>query len=206
MEISFEPIEHPSTFEIGIEWTIFLLQVFLCTLSAYLLVFHASMATIVAALIRTRLESRHQSAQLKTLAAELRQLKVELSLISPTGQYAAYIRKEREMNGKRDEFEKEKEMCEGSLPTKMKIDMIGKLVVHGASFILMWITAHLSFACLPTNVFYPISYLFAWPRIPYFSSDTGGCAEDTSRISLFIVIAMFFTTVKNFKSRTALEA
>ncbi|CAJ0573598.1 unnamed protein product, partial [Mesorhabditis spiculigera] len=176
MEVTMEPLEQTLTSDVVLSWIFLGIQVFLCLLAAYLYVFQEIMGTFLATIIKARLIARHQTPELREKGKELARLKKEFSEISPTGDYAKFIRKEREVNKAEEEYTAEKTRVEGKMPDKMKIDMMSKAIVNIAAFILMWLTASLTFACLPSEIFFPVSYIFAFPRIP-FTAASGNCGE-----------------------------
>ena len=104
------------------------------------------------------------------LKQKIAELKRELHGISPTGEFARYFKKDREMNKATEELTKLEAENSSETARNLKIDTVVRVLMQFSALALLRYVSGITAYCIPDTIFWPFNILVRFPAI--FGNDT----------------------------------
>ncbi|EGT55391.1 hypothetical protein CAEBREN_06016 [Caenorhabditis brenneri] len=119
----------------------------------------------------------------KVLAAKQKvgELKRELHGISPTGEFARYFKKDRELNKATDELTALEAENTSETARNLKIDTIVRVVMQVSALALLRYVSSITAYCIPDTIFWPFNLLVRFPAV--FGNNS--CPTEFAEVSGF---------------------
>ncbi|KAF1754294.1 hypothetical protein GCK72_020854 [Caenorhabditis remanei] len=134
------------------------------------------------------------------LKQKIAELKRELHGISPTGEFARYFKKDREMNKATEELTKLEAENSSETARNLKIDTVVRVLMQFSALALLRYVSGITAYCIPDTIFWPFNILVRFPAI--FGNDT--CPTEFAEVSgfalAFLMIHLFNLTWKTCRS------
>ncbi|KAM3716161.1 Protein GET1 [Dirofilaria immitis] len=140
------------------------------------------------------------NSRIEILASEIKQMKSDLDALSPTAQFAAYFKKERNLKQLLAELNAltiEREKNSGT--TSMVLLIVSGIFIQLIAIALMFYSRHVIVGYINSAYFWPFNFLLYIPNFsaPMNDSDT---AEETP-ITLFAFLSLVMFVWRNAYSR-----
>ncbi|CAB3397517.1 unnamed protein product [Caenorhabditis bovis] len=164
----------------------------ICCFVAAFLAIHS--AKIISAVSSVKLLFKEPvDPRIVELQKQINVLKRELNSISPTDQFAAYFKKDRELNKLRDQLAVLESSRSSPSATNLKIEGATRIVIQLCGlFFLRYVSSIVAF-CMPDNIFWPFNFLLRFPAL--IGNDT--CPPEFCEVSGFAVFFLIFHIVSH---------
>ncbi|CAI5452118.1 unnamed protein product [Caenorhabditis angaria] len=173
-----------------------ILNVVAVIISAYFAVDSARIISAVATFLKTIFKEKEDPA-ITLLKNKIKNLKKELNDISPTNQFAAYFKKDRELNKLNDELEQLQATKRTETTKNLKIEGATRVVIQLGALVLLRYVSGITAFCIPDNIFWPFNFLIRFPAI--FGNDT--CPGEFAEVSGFALAFLAINLGSRFYHR-----
>lgn len=152
----------------------------------------ASVASVVKTLSKPKPNPKVIAAKQKVA-----QLKQELHGISPTGEFARYFKKDRELNKANDELTALEANNTSETARNLKIDTVVRVLLQFAGLALLRYISSITAFCIPDTIFWPFNLMIRLPAI--FGNNS--CPTEFAEVSGF-ALAFFMIHLLNLVWRS----
>ncbi|ULT87591.1 hypothetical protein L3Y34_007031 [Caenorhabditis briggsae] len=148
--------------------------------SATFAIYSAKIVSAISKVVKS-LSKSPPNPKIVALKLKISELKRELHGISPTGEFAKYFKKDRELNKANDELSA-LEAGNGTETAKnLKIDTVVRVLLQVSALALLRYVSGITAYCIPDTIFWPFNVLVRFPAI--FGNDS--CPTEFAEVSGF---------------------
>lgn len=106
-----------------------------------------------------------ENPKITSLKLKIAETKRELNGISPTGEFAKYFKKERELNKLNDELTILEAQSSSETARSLKIDTVTRVILQFSSLALLRYVSGITAYCIPDTIFWPFNIIMRFPAI-----------------------------------------
>uniref|UniRef100_A0A1I7T5H8 Guided entry of tail-anchored proteins factor 1 n=1 Tax=Caenorhabditis tropicalis TaxID=1561998 RepID=A0A1I7T5H8_9PELO len=138
----------------------------------------------------------------KLLAAKKKvaELKRELHGISPTGEFARYFKKDRELIKANEELAKLEAESTSETARNLKIETVVRVIMQFSNLALLRYVSYFTAYCIPDNIFWPFNFLVRFPALWGNDSCPKEFAEVSGFAMAFLMIHLLNLIWKTYRS------
>ncbi|KAL6743168.1 hypothetical protein Aduo_016244 [Ancylostoma duodenale] len=133
------------------------------------------------------MKNKHSNPEVLRLGSEVRRLRSELALISPTSEFSSYFKTERILNKTLEQYDAEVAKEKMMQPSQVKVEMGVKIVAQAIGLYLLHAVSGIHAFCISSSIFWPFNFLLRFPSV--WSDE--GCipsVPDHTPVSLFVLV------------------
>ncbi|CAI2352729.1 unnamed protein product [Caenorhabditis sp. 36 PRJEB53466] len=169
--------------------------------SAVFAIYSAKIISAISSLVKKLAKSKENPmiTQLKVKIAETRR---ELNGISPTGEFAKYFKKDRELNKLTNELTTLEAQNSSETTKNLKIDTCVRVISQVSSLVLLRYVSSITAYCIPDTIFWPFNIIVRFPAV--FGNDS--CPAEFAEVSgfalAFLMLHLLNLIYKTVRSAT----
>ncbi|CAO4378034.1 unnamed protein product [Caenorhabditis nigoni] len=148
--------------------------------SATFAIYSAKIVSAISEAVKSLAKSP-PNPKIVALKLKISELKRELHGISPTGEFAKYFKKDRELNKANDELSALEAETGTETAKNLKIDTVVRVLLQVSALALLRYVSGITAYCIPDTIFWPFNVLVRFPAI--FGNDS--CPTEFAEVSGF---------------------